>query len=169
MPLWKNARWGLAVMGPSEPGYVHSVVELAETLGVSQRFAILPLVPYDKLPLYTPGAHVGHALYEPIHINHLYPTTASNKLLEYMAAGLPVIVSDRPGLRAFVDKYKCGLLADEISPESIAAAVNALLDDPELAHRLGGAGVRAFEEELNYERQFAPVLEAFRSLCGDWG
>jgi glycosyltransferase involved in cell wall biosynthesis len=112
----------------------------------------------------TPGADAGHALYEPVHINNVYITTASNKLLEYLAAGLPVLVSDRPGLRAFVEKYECGLTADESSPESIAAAVNALLGDPDLARRLGAAGARAFAEELNYEHQFAPVLEAVRGL-----
>jgi glycosyltransferase involved in cell wall biosynthesis len=82
-----------------------------------------------------------------------------------MAAGVPVLVSDRPGQRAFLNKYRCGLTADESSPESIAAAVNALLGDPDLAHRLGAAGARAFEQEFNYERQYAPVLRVFQSLC----
>jgi glycosyltransferase involved in cell wall biosynthesis len=143
---------------------LHSLALLAEELSVSQQFAVLPLVSYDKLPLYTPGAHAGHALYEPIHINNVHITTASNKLMEYMAAGLPLLVSDRPSLRALVERHECGLTADESSPESIAAAVNALLGDPDLARRLGAAGARAFEEEFNYGRQFAPVLEVIRSL-----
>ncbi len=165
IPLWGNKQWGFAVMGPGESEYVHSLVALAEALGVSQQFAVLPLVSYDKIPLHTPGADIGHALYEPIHINNVYITTASNKLMEYMAAGLPVLVSDRPGLRALVETRGCGVSADESSPESIAAAVNALLSDPDLSRRLGAAGARAFEEEYSYERQFAPVLEVFRSLC----
>ena len=165
IPLWNTREWGLVVMGPSEPDYARSLALLAVELGVDSQFAILPFVPYEKLPEYTPGAHVGHALYQPIHFNHLYPTTASNKIMEYMAAGLPLLVSDRPGLRVFVDKYKCGLTADEGSPGSIAAAVNTLLGDPDLASRLGAAGARAFEEEFNYELQFTPVLKAFESLC----
>lgn len=165
IPMWNSPDWGFAVMGPSESDYVRSLVELAEATGVAPQFAVLPLVPYDKLHQYTPGAHVGHALYEPIHVNHAYSTTASNKLLEYMAAGLPLLVSDRPSSRAFVEMRGCGVSADESSPESIALAVNTLLGDSDLAHRLGVAGAGAFEEEFNYEHQFMPVLEAFQSLC----
>ena len=169
IPLWTSRQWGFAVMGPGKSDYIHSLALLAEALGVSQQFAILPLVSYDKLPLYTSGAHVGHALYEPIHVNNMYITTASNKLMEYMAAGLPVLVSDRPGMRAFVEAHRCGVTADEGAPESIAAAVNALLGDPDLAHCLGAAGIKAFEVEFNYEHQFAPVLESFRTMIESHG
>jgi starch synthase len=164
LPLWASRDWGLVLVGMGAPDYADALARLAGELGVGNQLVLLPPVSYDEVLRLTPGADAGHALYEPVHINHLYPTTASNKLLEYMAAGLPVLVSDRPGLRVFVDKYECGLTADESSPESIAAAVNRLLGDPDLARRLGAAGARAFAEELNYERQFAPVLEAVRGL-----
>jgi glycosyltransferase involved in cell wall biosynthesis len=153
------------LIGKGAPEYLERLVDLALELGVEQQLAILPAVSYDEVLRLTPGADAGHALYEPTHINNLFITTASNKLLEYMAAGLPVLVSDRPGLRAFVETHQCGLTADEGSPESIAASVNKLLGDPELARRFGAAGARAFEEEFNYERQFSPVLDAFQSLC----
>jgi glycosyltransferase involved in cell wall biosynthesis len=84
--------------------------------------------------------------------------------MEYMAAGLPLLVSDRPGLRGLVERYGCGLAADERSPEGIARAINTLLGNPSLAQRMGEAGAQAFVQEFSYERQFAPVLEAFRAL-----
>jgi len=165
IPLWNSLEWGFAVMGPSESDYVDSLLQLAGALGVASQFAVLPLVSYDSLPQYTPGADVGHALYQPIHVNHEYSTTASNKIMEYMAAGLPLLVSDRPGTRALVETHGCGLAADEGSPESIAAAVNTLMENPELGRRMGNAGAKAFQEEFNYEHQFLPALEAFRSMC----
>ena len=84
--------------------------------------------------------------------------------MEYAAAGLPLIVSDRPALRQLVETYECGVCADERSPVSIAVAVNTLLGDSDLAQRLGQNGRRAFEEVFCYERQFAPVLEALQCL-----
>ena len=152
------------MVGTVAQEYLESLVHLAQDLEVGDQLAILPPVSYDEVLRLTPGADVGHALYEPVHINNVYITTASNKIMEYMAAGLPILVSDRPGLRVFVETHGCGLTADESSPESIAATVNALLGDPELARRLGAAGARAFEAEFNYERQFAPVLSAFQAL-----
>lgn len=165
IPRWASREWGLVLIGIGEPEYRDTLAQIAQELGVSAQLTILPPVCYDEVLQLTPGADAGHALYEPIHINNIHITTASNKTMEYMAAGLPVLVSDRPGLRAFVQEYECGLTADESSPESLAAAVNTLLGDPDLAGRLGAAGARAFEAEFKYERQFAPVLAAFHAMC----
>jgi glycosyltransferase involved in cell wall biosynthesis len=169
IPLWASREWGLVLVGIGEQEYLNMLVRLAHELDVADQLTILPPVSYDEVLQLTPGADLGHALYEPIHINNRYITTASNKIMEYMAAGLPLLVSERPDLRAFVETYGCGLTADESSPESIAAAVNGLLGDPDLARRLGEAGARASRKEFNYESQFAPVLEAFRSLSDSGG
>ena len=146
IPLWASKDWGFVVMGVCDQAYADSLKSLAGSLGVRDRFCILPAVGYDEVQRYTAGADIGHGLYEPVHINNVYITTASNKIMEYMAAGLPVLVSDRPGLRALVDEYKCGLTAHESSPESIASAVNALLEDPERDRSLGAAGARDFQQ-----------------------
>jgi glycosyltransferase involved in cell wall biosynthesis len=164
IPLWADRGWGFVLVGMGTSEYLDELGHLASELAVGEQLAILPPVSYDEVLRLTPGADAGHALYEPIHINHLHATTASNKMMEYMAAGLPLLVSDKPDLCAFVEAHGCGVTADESSPESIAAAVNALLGDPDLARRLGAAGARAFEQEFNYEQQFAPVLEAVRGL-----
>ncbi len=166
IPYWGNRQWGFVVMGPGDTAYIEHLTELADACGVKEQFVYLPPVGYDQVAALTPGAQAGHALYDPIHINNVHITTASNKIMEYLAAGLPLIVSDRPALRALVETYRCGVCADERSPESIAAAVNALLGDPAQARRWGWNGRRAFEEIFCYERQFAPVLEALKRLNG---
>lgn len=167
IPLWASREWGFVLVGLGEPEYVGRLALLASELEVADQLVILPPVSYDEVLRLTPGADVGHALYEPIHVNNRYITTASNKIMEYMAAGLPLLVSDRPSLRTFVETHGCGLTADEAMPGAIAAAINNLLGNPELARRFGEAGKRAFLEEFHYERQFAPVLERYGYLCGD--
>jgi glycosyltransferase involved in cell wall biosynthesis len=114
---------------------------------------------------FTVDAHIGHALYEAVDDNNRLSGTASNKLLEYMAAGLPVLASDRPGLRALVESYNCGLTADESDPASIAAAVNALLGDPQRARLMGANAARTFDEVFRYDKQFAPVLAAMTEIA----
>lgn len=163
MPLWREASWGFVIIGRQDEAYNETLRELARRNGVAERFVILPTVrSYDEVALYTAGADIGNALYEPTNVNNVYMTTASNKTMEYMAAGLPLLVSDRPGFRALVERYACGLIADESDPASIAAAVNALLGDPERARQMGSHAAQAFEQEFRYDRQFAPVLE---ELC----
>lgn len=164
IPYWSNPKWGFVVMGCGEPSYLERLSAQATSLGVGRQFVILPPVGYDHVTRFTPGADLGHALYEPVHINNIHITTASNKIMEYMEAGLPLLVSERPSLKSLVKKYNCGLTADEQSPESIAAAVNILLGDPQVAKKMGVAARQAFEQEFCYERQFDPVINAFHKL-----
>ena len=163
---WKNPDWGFVIMGPGEASYIEGLKHLARQLGVSKQFAVLPAVPYDDLARYTFDADLGHGLYEPTHVNNIYITTASNKLMEYMQAGLPLLVSDRPSLASFIAQRKCGVCADESDPEAIAAAVNGVLDNPADAAVMGGHSTAAFSGELCYERQFAPALVALDRLTG---
>ncbi|MGH9967618.1 MAG: glycosyltransferase [Pyrinomonadaceae bacterium] len=165
VPLWGNSNWGFVLMGISDSDYLTRLNAQARALGVDRQFAVLPPVGYDKVALYTPGADIGHALYEPIHINNEFIATASNKIMEYMEAGIPLLVSDTPALKRLVKKHGCGVTADERSPESIAAAINILLGQPERARMMGSAGRKSFEEEFCFERQFAPVVQVVKRLA----
>lgn len=167
MPLWASSDWGFVLMGRVASDYLERLFQLAQMLNVVERVVLLPEVGYDQVSQFTSGADAGHALYEPIHFNNSHITTASNKIMEYMAAGLPLLVSDRPGLRSLVEKHGCGVTADESSPSSIAAAVNSLLGDPDRARQMGDGARIAFEQVFCYERQFAPFLDALQTLLGD--
>lgn len=158
IPFWQSDAWGFVLMGYGSPDYIEHLYALAAELKVTRQFAVLPRVGYDELEYFTPGADAGHGLYDPAHINNMHITTASNKIMEYMAAGLPLLVSDRPGLRRLVETHHCGVVADESDPASIALAVNTLLNDPQQAKQMGAAALHAFETQFCYEQQFAPVL-----------
>lgn len=60
-------------------------------------------------------------------------------VLEAWSRGLPVVASDIPVLRELVSAAGGGLLAPR-SPAGVAAALCRLLDDPDLARRMGAAG-----------------------------
>jgi glycosyltransferase involved in cell wall biosynthesis len=158
IPYWASKEWGFVLMGIADTSYVQSLTDQAKTLGVERQFITLPAVGYDQVCDFTPGASLGHALYDPFHINNIHIATASNKIMEYMEAGLPLLVSNSRGLRTLIHQYNCGLTADETSPESIAKAINTLLSDSDLAQRMGRASREAFDNHFCYERQFTPVI-----------
>lgn len=56
--------------------------------------------------------------------------------VEAMAAGVPIVASDLPALRAIIDHGRSGLLVPPDDDESLAAAVVRILDDPGLADEL---------------------------------
>ena len=93
-----------------------------------------------------------------------YPT----KLFEYMAAGLPVVVSDSPMIRDFVEPAGCGLLVDPLDPAAIADAVGWLLSHPDQAGAMGERGRAAVLDGYTWAREGRRLLAFYAALlAGD--
>lgn len=97
--------------------------------------------------------------YQPNYINAL-----PIKLFEYMAAGIPVVVSAFPLWKQIIEDAECGLLVDPYDEKAIVEAVNRLLSDRELAKKLGDNGKRAIREKYGWEHEEKILLEAYRSI-----
>jgi glycosyltransferase involved in cell wall biosynthesis len=83
---------------------------------------------------------------------------ASNKVFEYLASGLAVLVGDLPRWReTFVDAG-FGRACDPASSASIAAELRWLLDHPGERIAMGERGRQRIGLDWNYDHQFAPVL-----------
>ncbi|HEX7550691.1 MAG TPA: glycosyltransferase family 4 protein, partial [Candidatus Methylomirabilis sp.] len=82
---------------------------------------------------------------------------AGNVTLEASASGRPVIVGQSGGTREHVRHNETGLLVDPTDPRAIADAAIALLQDRDMALRLGRQGRRMIEEEFVWEKTAAPL------------
>jgi glycosyltransferase involved in cell wall biosynthesis len=164
MPRWTDPSASFVLMGPGEADFVRRISALAAECGVAERVVVLAPVPYDEVAGFTREADVGHALYDPVNVNHVEMGTASNKVIEYMAAGIPSIVADTPSFRELLSRARFGLAADPSSEAAIAEAVNRILDNPALAAELAAAGRRAFETDLQYDRHAAVLRERLAAL-----
>jgi glycosyltransferase involved in cell wall biosynthesis len=63
------------------------------------------------------------------------------KLIEWMAAGVPVVTTDVPSVRQLVENGKQALVVAPDEAEALSAAMGRLLDDTALRKRLVEAGV----------------------------
>lgn len=135
--------------------------ELASALGVAQRVALIPFVPYDELPGITPWCDIGvgrlSAGTRP-NINETLLLGASNKIAEYLACGLPVLLDDTEEHRRFLGEREVGLVYPSGDPAGLASAVDTLLGSRAVYDRCRTNGQRLFDTELNYDAQFAKVL-----------
>jgi len=80
-------------------------------------------------------------------------------VIEAMRAGLPVVATDMPGIRALITDGVEGLLTSD-EPADIADALQRLLGDPELRGRMGAAARRRYELEFsasNMAQQVATI------------
>ena len=72
------------------------------------------------------------------------------KLFESLACGVPVIVTELPGLSNFVKENDCGVIVPLNSPKSIADAVNKLYGDKEFRNRLAENGLNIVTKEHSW-------------------
>jgi glycosyltransferase involved in cell wall biosynthesis len=80
---------------------------------------------------------------------------------EALHAGLPVVVSDTVGAAAagLVRDGRNGLIVPERDSKALADALRQLVEDPDLAARMGDAG-REDAAEFNYESMASAFLDA---------
>jgi phosphatidylinositol alpha-1,6-mannosyltransferase len=83
--------------------------------------------------------------------------------LEANACGLPVIAGNSGGVPDAVRHGETGLLVDPERPELIAAAIESLMNDPDLRRRMGQAG-RIWAEEHDWSRLVPRYLEVLESI-----
>lgn len=135
-----------------EDEYVRAIRRQAERLGDAVRLA--GYVPYAEIDGYFGLASVficASQWEEPLARVHY----------EAMAAGLPIITTDRGGNAEVVRDGENGLIIrthDRV--EAFAAAMQSLLDDPGLRRRLGERGRRLVEREYGWERVGRQLLAA---------
>jgi len=112
-------------------------------------------LPNEDLPRYLAGASV-----------YVLPSDfegSPKALLEAMACGLPVIGSRVPGTELVVRDGENGLLVERTAPE-LAAAIRRLLDDRELAQRLGDEARRFVVRRYSQGEIARREAEYLRSL-----
>jgi glycosyltransferase involved in cell wall biosynthesis len=106
-------------------------------------------------------AHIGLAVLSRIP-NHLgsYPT----KLFEYMALGIPGIISDFPLYKEIIDEVGCGLYVAPENPGELADAIEYLLDNPEKAAAMGRRGREVVNSSYNWESEAKKLLDVYKTL-----
>ena len=80
-------------------------------------------------------------------------------LIEAMAAGVPVLATNVPGIRDVVRNGETGLLVP-CNPQALAAALERLVEHPELRARLAAGG----REDVRQRFTWSAVLPQYREL-----
>jgi glycosyltransferase involved in cell wall biosynthesis len=93
---------------------------------------------------------------------------ASNKAFDYLACGLPLIVSDLEDWRQMFVRpgYAKAVVPNDVS--SIVSAFRWLADHRVELRAMGAAGQRRVTTEWNYEHQFNPVREQLLAPVANW-
>lgn len=92
--------------------------------------------------------------------NHI--TTLATKPFEYMACGLPMIMSNFPYWKDTFSEVS--VFVDPTKPAEIAIAINELCSNPELMKRLGQRGKELSLKEFNWEAENGRLLDLYQQI-----
>jgi glycosyltransferase involved in cell wall biosynthesis len=129
------------------------------------RVFLLRAVPPSDLLMWTASADILVMAIQPSSLNHRY--TTPQKLFEAIAAEVPVVAADLPGIAEVVRSTGTGLLVDPTSATAIAAGIRQQLDaDPAELAAIRARARAAADERYNWESQLATLLGVYDLLLG---
>lgn len=119
----------------------------------------------EMITRYLSTADVGLA---PDPRNAMNELSTTNKVIEYMAFGLPVVSFDLREAR--ISAGDAGIYAEANSVEAFADAIEILLADEDRRHCMGRAGRQRVEDVLAWEHQASRYVNVYeRLLSGAFG
>ena len=70
-----------------------------------------------------------------------------------MKAGIPILTTNQPENKRVIDECKCGLLLEEIGPETVAEKIKQIFEDRSAMKRMGRSGRKKFLSKYNWETE----------------
>jgi glycosyltransferase involved in cell wall biosynthesis len=130
-------------------------------LKLEERVKFIPKVSLNELPKYTRNAYLGFQVLNNVCFNHY--SASSNKLFEYMMAGVPVVACDFPEIKKVVEGERTGLCVDSHDYKSIASAVNYLLVNTNLRNELS-KNCYVARQNYNWETEKREFLNIYNGV-----
>ena len=147
----------LVLAGGGDNDYVMHITKMLCDLGVSDRTTITGQMDEDEKLAVLRDADI-----------FVLPSYGENfgiSVVEAMACGLPVVISDKVGIWREIAEAEAGIVTTCHS-EKIADAMEKLLDDPGLRMALGRHGKMLVGAQFSADRMAERMETAYQSLCG---
>lgn len=131
-------------------------------LGLDDQVRFLGYIKPQDLPHYTTQAWLGINLLENRGLSYYY--SLANKFFDCVQAGVPVLTMNFPEYKALNAQWEVGILLDELQSESVANAVNNLLNNKEL-YQILQQNCLAAREEWHWEYEQKKLLKIWQQVC----
>jgi len=149
-------------------GYTRELMDLAAKNYTPDLIEFLGVLPFRKdLLRCAAKAHVGLSLMPKSSedANLGYMVGASNKPFDYMACGLPLLVTDLPDWTSTFVEPGFARACDPEDADSIEASLRWYLDNPDSRRQMGRRCRDQIRQTWNYETVFAPVMRFIDTPC----
>lgn len=145
-----------------EGNFYKQAQQLAADHNVSNKISFEGYVPPDKLVEYTQQATVGITLFHKL--SKSYELSLANRFFDYMHQAVPQLCMRFPEYEKINDDYEIAALIDDpVTPESIAALLNKLLNDTTYYNRLKENCIKA-REKYCWQEEEKVLLSVYSRL-----
>lgn len=152
----------LKIVGEGMPGYQSLLIEVAEQHSIMDSVTFTGRVENSEIPGFLAQAHLGIAVFRPIQLRaYAFPL----KLLEYMAAGLPVIGNHDTETEDVILKHDIGTCVD-FDAEEFAGACVEILSDADRYRRLSSNALEAVKE-YDWPTLMDHDYQLIKDACGN--
>ncbi|WP_119069582.1 glycosyltransferase family 4 protein [Aggregatilinea lenta] len=159
LPLVREAIPDVRFVVVGDGDFREALEAQTRALGLDNAVSFCGRQPHDQLVTYIRQADVGVALYKQREFIHY---ASPMKIREYMAAGLPVITTRIGQAEEVIEESDAGILVER-TPDSIAQAAIALLNDADLRQRYANNAVQ-YTEDADWNSVLEPVLEFINTV-----
>jgi glycosyltransferase involved in cell wall biosynthesis len=135
--------------------------DLIRDLRIEDHVVIHPPVIHEEVPKYLKLSKVGILPFPDL---DWWNTSSPIKLMEYLAMGKPVIVTDIEAHRKVLGKLKCGFFVRDHEPDSLARGIIEVMEKSFELPTLGKLARKAAIENLTWERQARKIRAFFYDL-----
>ncbi len=165
LPFLKN-NIGIVMIGLVDELYLKEIQQRIAEMDLVKRVVVLPWVEPDKVWNYMFSSHCGLVLHRPLNLNYVLNAGATNKLFEYIMAGLPVVAPQYPGYADLLEKNGIGLCVNASDPKSIAKGITDLLSDEKIWLEMRERALSLAKERFNWEIDSRVFLEEIKRVVG---
>jgi len=144
-------------------GGISSLKKDAHKLGVSERLFIAPIISQSELASFSSGADVG--IIPILNVCRSYYYCNPGKVFEFMAAALPLAVSNLAQLSDWVETRNLGVIFDPENPKEIAAKLLPLINNHSWREECSKNSRATHLEETQFEHVSARLRQVVYGFC----
>ena len=145
----------MTIIGQDRKNYKATLLQLAKEYDVQDKLQILERKQYTELPKITRSHHIGLAVHERSGSIYGSGGTASNKIYEYAALGLPVMLHDNKHYRTHLKGFEWTFFV-QLSDTSILKCIADIVNDYD---RVSQQAHLDFKNSLHFEARFDKVCK----------
>jgi glycosyltransferase involved in cell wall biosynthesis len=159
IPAMKLVNARLIICG--EGNFMTQAKALVAKYGLDQKIIFTGKIEPAQLRTYTVNAWIGITLFEKGALSNYY--SLANRFFDYLHAGIPQICVDYPVYRDLNNPLPFAVLIGSLESDTIAAAINQLLNDDSLYETLQKHSL-VIRQQLNWQNEEKKLISFYSKL-----